>query len=129
MDCALLFVEYTVILLKLKLRKIQSQEKESSRDFVNIHASIRVLLSQEYSTDKRGRELEYSKNTLRKPNRPSMLLYPHLQFILEICTYRGGFFNVKWHVYMYEYAHLLWKLGIFIQINMPFYTKMACLYV
>ena len=58
MGCALLFVEYTVILLKLKLRKIQSQEKESSGDFVNIHASIRVLLSQEYSTDKSRCELE-----------------------------------------------------------------------
>jgi len=36
---------------------------------------------------------------------------------------RGGFFSVKQHVYMNEYAHLLWKMVIFIQINMPFYTK------
>ena len=40
---------------------------------------------------------------------------------------RGGIFGVKWHVYLYEYAHLLHIEDIFIQINMQFFTKTACL--
>ena len=39
--------------------------------------------------------------------------------------FRGGFFGVKRHVYLYEDK----KIGIFIQINMPFWCKMACLSV
>ena len=36
---------------------------------------------------------------------------------------RGGFFGVKRHVNLNEDAHLLQKMGIFIQISMPIYTK------
>ena len=38
---------------------------------------------------------------------------------------RGGFFGVFFHffgVHLFKDAHLLWKICIFMQINMPFYT-------
>ena len=65
--------------------------------------------------------------------------------LVDICLLRSGpllvttvftlanlypeadFFSVKRHVYLYEDAHLLYKMDIFIQINMPFYTKKSCL--
>ena len=47
----------------------------------------------------------------------------------ESRAYRCGFFSVKWHVYMYEDAHLLLKMRNFIQENMPFWAFTACLSV
>ena len=51
----------------------------------------------------------------------------HCVLPLSVPDLRRILFCVKRHIYMCEDAHLLQKMGIFIQINMPFYTKTACL--